>query len=227
MVAKGSLERRIEQQLDLRRQLFKRSLFATAHTLLGYRDVNWATHGDMITALEAPTKRKLIVMPRGSLKSTVASVSYPIQCLIKDPNLRILLDGEVYGNAATFLREIKLQLQRPELIELFGEFQTQGCWNEGEIIIAQRTKVLKEGSITASGIGAEKTGQHYDLIICDDLNSPKNSGTKEGREKVMQHWRYNTSILEPHGTMALIGTRYAADDAIGIVARNEIGLDLE
>lgn len=194
---------------------------------MGYKDINWRTHGGMISALQARTRRKLIVMPRGSLKSTVCSVAYPIWCLIRNPDERILLDSELYSNSKNFLREIRLQLERPELEELFGQFENKACWNEGEIIIRQRRKVVKEASITASGIGAEKTGQHYDRIVSDDLNSPSNSGTREGREKVIQHWRFNNSILEPDGTMVLVGTRYSSDDCIGIVARNEIGMEMD
>ena len=223
---RASFDERLSQALSLRRQLYASSLYATAKDLLGYRDINWPTHGGTIRTLQAPTPRKLIVMPRGSLKSTLCSVSFPIWRILREPDLRVLLDGELYSNSKNFLREIRLQLERPELIELYGEFESN-CWNEGEIIIRQRKKVAKEATITASGIGAEKTGQHYDLIIADDLNGPSNSATKEGREKVIQHWRFNNSILEPGGTMVLVGTRYSSDDCIGHVARDEIGMEME
>jgi hypothetical protein len=199
------------------------SLYLTAKMLLGYRDVNWRTHGDMIRALEDSTDRKLIVMPRGTFKSSISSVSYPIQCLTKNWNLRVLIDSEVYTNAKNFLREIAQHLEGEKFTQMYGP--TRGStWNEGEITVAQRTKVLKEASITASGIGAEKTSQHYDLIIMDDLNSPKNSATPEGREKVINHFKYNMALLEPGGTAVLVGTRYAANDAIGFVLKNEMGI---
>lgn len=208
--------------LKIKQDLYKRSLYHTAKYLCGYKEINGATHGQTIKALEAETKRKLIVMPRGTFKSSLGSVAYPIRELLKDPNQRILLDSELYSNSKNFLREIKMHLTSQVFIEAFGQFETKECWNEGEIIIRQRTKILKEASITASGIGAEKTGQHYQLIICDDLNSPANSATKEGRQKVIDHWRYLISILEPNGTLVLIGTRYSDDDCIGYVVNHEI-----
>lgn len=203
--------------------IFRNSLFLTATKLLGYKDVNWRTHGEMIHALEAHTKRKLLVMPRGTFKSSLGSVAYPIWCLLRDPNERILIDSEVYTNGKNFLREISSHLLSERMTDLFGSFRGP-VWNEGEIIIAQRNRVSKEASITASGIGAEKTGQHYDRIVMDDLNSPSNSATPEGRNKVINHYRYNMAILEPHGTAAIIGTRYAANDAIGFVLQNEMGI---
>lgn len=217
-------DQQVGTAVRMMRELYKRSLYLTSKYLLGYKDVNWRTHGEMIRSLEDPTTdRKLIVMPRGTFKSSVVAVSYPIWRLLNDPNRRILIDSEVYTNSKKYLREVSLQLQSPPVTSLFGNF-VGPIWNEGEIIIAQRTKVFKEASVTASGIGAEKTGQHYDEIIMDDLNSPTNSNTPEAREKVISHYRYNMAILEPNGIAAVVGTRYAANDVIGFVLKNEIGI---
>lgn len=141
--------------------------------------------------------------------------------LLKNPNLRILLDSELYTNSKNFLREIKDHLESPRIVRLFGEFKCS-TWNEGEIIISQRTAVKKEASITCTGIGAEKTGQHYDLIIMDDMNSPTNSNTPEGCAKVVQHYQYMQAILDPGGTLVLVGTRYSAADLIQYSIDNEI-----
>lgn len=202
--------------------LFRDSLYLTAKNLLHYREINWPTHGSTITTLESPSYRKLIVMPRGTFKTSIGVVGYSIWRLIKDPNLRILLDSELYTNSKNSLREIRQHLETPRTEEIFGKFKNDACWNEGEIIINQRTKVVKEASITCSGIGAQKTGQHYDLIIADDMNSPSNSNTPEGLVKVIDHYRYYKSLLEPYGTIVVIGTRYSASDLIGTIIRNEI-----
>ena len=198
---------------------FRGSLFLTAKKLLGYKDVTWATHGPVFQALEAPTKRKLIVLPRGTFKSSICSVSYPIWLLLRDPNVRILLDSELYSNSKNLLREIREHLQQPEVESLFGRFRSS-TWNEGEITIAQRSVIHKEASVTASGIGSEKTGMHYSVIIADDLNSPSNSGTLEGRQKVIMHHRYNQAILEPNGIMIVVGTRYSSNDIPGHVLQS-------
>ena len=203
-------------------EIYKQNLFLTAKFLLDYRDITNFTHGNVIRTLESDTPRKLIVMPRGTFKSSIASVSYPIWKLLRNPNERILIDSEIYSNSKNFLREIKTHLCNDKLVDLFGEFKTRSCWNEGEIIIKQRTQNYKEASITCSGIGAGKTSQHYSTIIADDLNGPSNSLTTEGRQKVIEHYRYYTSLLEPGGTLVIVGTRYAADDIIGTVIQNEI-----
>ncbi len=212
-----------EEQRVALREVFKNSLYRTAKHLLGYKEITAFTHRETVQCLESDSTRKLIVLPRGCFKSSLGSTSYPIWKLLRNPNERIFLDSELYSNSKNFLREIKAHLESPLIVELFGTFRNDSCWNEGELLIRQRTKVYKEASITAGGIGSEKTGQHYSLIICDDLNSPTNSATQENRDKVIQHYKYLTSILEPDGTLVVIGTRYAELDIPGFVLHNEVG----
>ena len=198
----------------------KASLYVTAKILLGYADINPRTHGDMIETLESNSPRKLIVMPRGCFKSSIGVVAYSIWRLLKDPNLRIMIDSEKYANSKNFIREIRAKLENPILAQYFGS-AIGPIWGEGEITVAWRNKPFKEASITASGIEAGKTGQHYDIIIHDDLNTDANSRTPEARQKVIDHYQMNTAILEPHGEIVVIGTRYSADDAIGYILENE------
>ncbi len=207
---------------DAIRQLYKNDLYRTCKHLLGYTDMTIRTHKKMVKALEEPTPRKLIVMPRGTFKSSIGVVGYSIWRLLRNPNERILIDSEVYGNSKNFLREIKAHLESPAMVELYGPFKTDHNWNEGEITIQQRTEIKKEASITCGGIETVKVGMHYTTIIGDDLNSGNNSATTDGREKVINHYRLNQAILEPNGTYVIIGTRYAVNDVIGFIMENEI-----
>lgn len=213
--------------LEAKRELYRSSLFATAKFLLGYQLMVPHAHGKLVAALESDTRRKLIVMPRGTFKTSITSVAYPIWLLMRNPNLRILIDSEIYTNSKNILREIKAHIKSRPFIELFGDWEGD-TWAEGEIIIAPRTVIKKEPSIACSGIGAGKTGQHYDVIIADDMNSPKNSSTPEGCEKVVNHYRMYTSLAEPNeSTIAVIGTRYSANDLIGFILKYELGITNE
>jgi len=210
---------------EVAKREYCKSLGLTAKHLLQYPDINLGTHGDILYALEMSSKRKLIVCPRGALKSTICDISYPIWLLLKNSNLRILIDSEVYSNSKTFLREIKAQLESERITSLFGRFRSDSNWTEGSITINQRTIARKEPSIQVSGIGAVKVGQHYDVIIMDDMNSNNNSQTKEGRQKVIDHYKLNMSILEPEGILVVVGTRYAENDLIGHILQNELEMN--
>lgn len=213
----------IEVYRDAYREACVTDLFFLAKQALSYKDINERTHGNICRLLESKEKqRKLIVCPRGSFKSSLGVVAFSIFKALRNPNIRILIDSEIYTNSSNFIREIRGHLEGKLLQSVFGEFKTKKDWTEGTLTIAQRTRNLKESTFTASGIGTEKTGQHYDLIIADDLNSPKNSQTDEGRLKVIDHYRYLNAILEPDGEFILIGTRYAANDIYGFVIENEL-----
>lgn len=190
--------------------------FLFAKHILNYRDLECDVHGECVQALESDAKKKLIVMPRGSFKSSLGSVAYPIWRLLRDPNLTILLDSELYTNSKNLLREIKGHLASRSFIRIFGD-QSGTKWDEGEIILATRTRNRKEASITVGGIETTKVGQHYDLIIGDDYNSAQNSDSPEKCQKVIDHFKYNLNILNPGGEYLIIGTRYAELDVIGFL----------
>ncbi len=190
--------------------------FWFAKHFLGYKDLEWRVHGQFISVFESDAPRKLVVMPRGTFKSTLGSVAYPIWRLLRDPNLTILLDSELYSNSKNFIREIKGHLESERMTTFFGS-QVGAKWDEGEVIIASRKANRKEASVTAGGIGTTKVGQHFDLIIADDMNSPANSETPEKCQKVIDHVRMNMNILNPGGEYIFIGTRYSERDTLGFL----------
>ncbi len=200
------------------------NFFFFAKDFLGYKDLEWGVHGQFINVFESSAPRKLVVMPRGTFKSTLGSVAYPIWRLLRNPDLTILLDSELYSNSKNFIREIKGHLQSERMTALFGS-QLGPKWDEGEIILKSRKANRKEASITAGGLGTTRIGQHYDLIIGDDYNSPQNSETPEKCQKVIDHVRYNLNILNPGGEYLFIGTRYAERDVIGFFLKEILNED--
>lgn len=209
------------QQIEMMREQCKRCLF-TFTKFLGYKDITKQTHGPMIACLQSNTPRKLITVPRGSFKSSIASISYPLWKLINNPNERILIDSEVYSNAVLYLRVIKEHIKSEQFQTLFGDIQGT-TWQEGSITVNTRTEKYKEPSITCGGIATTRVGMHYSTIIGDDYNSRDNSKTKELAQGVIDHFRYNLNILEPEGEYVIIGTRYSENDLIGFILRELLG----
>lgn len=201
---------------EMIKELVVSDFFLFAKHILGYKDLEWAVHGECVRALESDAKRKLVVLPRGSFKSSLGSVAYPIWRLLRDPDITILLDSELYTNSKNLLREIKGHLASSSFIRIFGDLSGTK-WDEGEIIVSTRQRNRKEASITVGGIETTKVGQHYDLIIGDDYNSAQNSDTPEKCQKVVDHFKYNLNILNPGGEYLIIGTRYAELDVIGFL----------
>lgn len=209
-------------------EVFRSSLYHFAKYCLGYSELNVHVHKPICDGLQDPhSKRKLMAIPRGCFKSSMGSIAYPIWLLIHNPNLRIMIDSELYSNSKNFLRELKGHLKLNQKFRTHFPGYDLDIDNEGEIVLANRTKVLKEATILCSGIGAQKTGNHLDVIIGDDLSSTTNTRNPELAQKTIDHYRLYTSLLEPNGTIVIIGTRYSELDIIGYVLSNELGIEVQ
>lgn len=171
-----------------------------------------------------PTKRMLLLMmPRNTFKSSIVTVGFTLQYFLHDPNIRILIDSETYGKAKNFIAEIKGHLEtnkryRDVFYTVWGCYpdenkkNTSVRWKDNELDLSCRTKQLKEASLTASGIDRSINGMHFDLIICDDLHSEKNTTNKEQIQQVIDHWKLSLSLLVPNKYMIVIGTRWDFSD---------------
>ena len=59
-----------------------------------------------------PYRNKLLIlMPRGTFKSSIVTVGLTLQYILNDPDARILIDSETYGKAKNFLAEVKGHLE--------------------------------------------------------------------------------------------------------------------
>jgi len=107
-------------------------------------------------------RKKLILMPRGTLKSSVVTIGYTIQQVCKNPNIRILIGSEVNSTAKVFLREIKDHFEGNERVRtLFGEHvRYKSRWTDDAITSAQRMKNIKEPTVFTTGTDQSRTGWH-------------------------------------------------------------------
>lgn len=194
--------------------------------ILGYKDMSPRTHKPLCDFLEDATrKKKHIEYPRGNFKSSVATIGYTVQQVAKNPNIRILIDNEVYGNSKNFLREIKGHMENEEVLALYPQLECDkrinDGWTESTVITKSRTRVLKEPTIACAGLDQIKISMHFDIIIMDDLVSPRNVTTKDQIDKVVEHYKLALSLLEPNGYLIIIGTRYHYSDLYGYLLENE------
>lgn len=164
----------------------------------------------------------LFLLPRGSFKTSVITISYGIQKTLNDPNVRVLLDSETFSKSKAFLAEIKGHYEsNEELREIFkiihGVYPNEGrkkelLWTDAQINLACRNKPRKEPTFSCAGIDVTKNGMHYDIAICDDLHSEQNVTNKEQIDKVKDHWKLIYSLLDPGCPLIIIGTRWHFDD---------------
>lgn len=165
----------------------------------------------------------MILMPRGTFKSSLVTVGFSLQFILNEPNARILIDSETYSKAKAFLSEIKGHLETNEAYRtvfktIHGVYPSGDkkkkdlLWTDSQVTLACRTRPLKEPTFMVAGIDKSINGMHYDLIIMDDLHSEKNVTNKEQIQQVVDHWKLAYSLLDPGRPMIVIGTRWDYND---------------
>lgn len=218
-------------------------------------------HKELAEFLMSTRERRLILMPRGHLKSTFASTLYVMWRIYRDPNIRIMVGTANKENlASAFVREVKQYFENRELKEhvwnsrphiagplipnidrtgqaraksrknKYDEFEDD--YNEGyteaedqkvvwraDKLQVVRDEIYKEPTLTAASVGSPNTGEHYDLVIFDDLVTYDNSDNllKAGKVK---SWTYDIeSVLNPYDEntdrgdeIIILGTRYFSWD---------------
>jgi len=216
------------QKLDDLREKAKNDFYFFCKEILGYSDMEIQPHKELCEFISHWDKRKkLILLPRGSFKSTVATVSYALYCLCQDPNERIMIATENYQNSSLYLKEIKNHIESNETLKaLYGDMKPisgkDGDWTKTEITVSTKTRTGgKEPSIQISSLGTVKVGLHFSKLILDDLVSNQNTNTKEQMDKVIDYYKYLLSIADPGSKLVIIGTRYHYGDLYAYIQENE------
>ena len=166
--------------------------------------------------------------PRGTYKTTCLCIDASLYILKQNPNARILFLSHKVETARERLYQVKWEIdnndtfhERAGGVDDWKPDFREDIWSNSSIVIRQRTKGFKEPSIGTAGLGASKTGSHYNVIFVDDAVTYENVQTGEGRNQVYEGLRNLIPILEPNGLIVHIFTRWHHDDAYGRILREE------
>lgn len=203
---------------DLVRGQLEGDVLAFAREVFDFRDLTDELHGRLGQFLMRPGTRKLILSPRGSYKSSLISVAYPTWRIVHNRNLRTVIDSEVRANAKNFLKLCRHHLEsNPLLLQLWGSFRRETGWTD-EFFTVERSREFVEPTMQSSGVDQTVVSQHYDLVVFTDIVNDKNSMTKEARDKVSDHVRLFSPIIEA-GESVMEGTFWDDDDEYGRALR--------
>lgn len=167
---------------------------------------------------EAPSKRiRAIFMPRGTLKTTILE-AYVLWRLVKDPNYRILLYGEVHQQAQARMARIKrIITDCATFRRVFGDLDgsKKGLpWNENVMTVGTREGgAVREGSIETAGLDVTVNARHFDEIIADDIESENNTKTKKAIEGIVEKIQLLIPLADQGATLTFIGTFWSDADA--------------
>jgi predicted phage terminase large subunit-like protein len=164
-------------------------------------------------------REAMLLDSRGFYKSTVDGID-SVQWLLNCPDIRILIITGEYKLSLAFASEIKGYFHLSEGEEssafhlLFPEYIIKENTKE-PLFCPARILDQKEGSLWVNSIVANLSGWHCDLKKGDDIVTDENSNSEEAREKIKIKYDGTDDLLDPHGFMEHIGTRYFTDDWYG------------
>ena len=175
-------------------------------------------HSEVYANLADDEKRRvLIAAPRGTAKSTVTTLIYPLWRVAfkrSDEDLFIVIISESQAQSINFLSRIKYHLTHSKQFkEIFGDLgpNTASRWTHTDIVLANGTRIIAVG--TGQRVrGFIEGDTRPNLIVVDDFESELNAYTPEARAK-NRKWMTEAVIpsLSDEGKIAMIGTVISED----------------
>jgi hypothetical protein len=193
--------------------------------MLGY-DMCEDVHRAFFDVLQGKgKKKKLCLWPRGHFKTSCVVVE-AVRRILCDPDIRILAMQATIKLTKGWVHEIRSHFGRnplSRLPELFPEFCGENLGAADAFTVPARTrKHLKEATVTAASPQAVTTGQHYTLMLFDDLVNANNFRNVEQLDKLESQFYHFTPLLDPGGEIIVTGTRYSHADLYGrLIAKND------
>lgn len=209
-----------EEFIQKQRQHYQSNLYAFNRDVLGWPDLYEPLHKRLCDFVQDNYMKKkiLILLPRGTFKSSVITVGFSLWQIAKDPNVRILISNATYPMAVSFLGQIKKHIQGNEKFkQVFGELYVPSeQWREDRISVSKEKLMSKEPTIWAYGMGGNLVGSHYTMALFDDVVARENIGTKDQIEKTKNFFRDALDLIDPqangHKPLIIIGTTWHYDD---------------
>jgi len=175
-------------------------------------------HNEVYANLSDDDKRRvLIAAPRGTAKSTVTTLIFPLwKAAFKSTTdeLFIVIVSESQAQSINFLSRIKYHLTHSDRFrQIFGDMgpNTAKRWTHTDIVLANGTRMIAVG--TGQRVrGFIEGDTRPNLIIVDDFESELNAYTPEARAK-NRKWMTEAVIpsLSDEGKIAMIGTVISED----------------
>lgn len=171
-------------------------------------------------------RKKLLMLPRGHLKSSLVTIGYSTWRINKDQNVRGLILNATWQMAVDFLTEIKRHLrENPTLLDLYGDVTVDAPeWSADRITLKRTDQNIKGPTLWATGIDSNLVGSHPDFIIMDDVVNRDNINTREGMEKVILRYKDALDLLEPGGALIVVGTVWSDGDLYSWIQDKDRGI---
>jgi hypothetical protein len=236
--------------------LAERDLFTFAKGVLGYDLLNTSLHKPFCRWLQQVpphgSRRKLALLPRGHLKTTITKALNLHILMQPDGNniyfpdglgnykhsqgtsTRILLASKTSKLAQSTLSEIMQILETNPLLRslwphcVWDDARREARhWNAERIVLPRKIND-KEATIETVGVGGGITGYHFNVHDFDDLIDIEDANSPTTMETAINWFRASRALMDnPNKSLEfLTGTRWAVHDLYEHIERNDPSVEI-
>ena len=159
---------------------------------------------DIAQFLQNPPSDRVIIQGFRGVAKSFLTCAYAVWRLWADRDLKVLIISASSDRADANARFIKSIINTLPFLEDMkaskDQLDTQNLFSVGG------AKADISPSVKSVGITGQITGTRADLLISDDVEVPKNSGTQLQREKLAEAVKEYDAILKPNGQIIYLGT---------------------
>jgi phage terminase large subunit-like protein len=191
-------------------RLFDYSTPPGNHLVELYNSIWQAVDGDFPNA----AGRIARLMPRGHGKTESGAIVTPVWAILKCPDIRVAIISNKEGLAENRTEKVVNAVER--YADMFGVSVASSSQTE---LTTESGTHHKEATISAWGLRSDPTGEHFDLIIYDDIAVWDNQRTETQRRNTREYFRdyvdnltSNDSVLPDGAVQVYIGTRKHPQD---------------
>lgn len=181
-------------------------------------------HNEWIKEMVYGQNNKTLQAHRGSYKTTCVSVAFVIK-LILYPNKKIKFYRKNDTAVKEIIHQVSMMMKKPLVkaivYKLYGvrlELLTDSAY---EINTNLTNDPRGTSQLTASGIKASQTGQHYDEIFTDDIVTKEDRYSHAEREATKTSYYELLNIVNPTGRIFNSGTPWHKEDCFTIMPEAE------
>ena len=156
---------------------------------------------------ECKSRLRIILVPRGTFKTTFFTKLYSSWRIGKNPNIRIVIINAVADNAYEMVTTVKQIIESDTFKCIFGDIVGNKNWRTKTFTV-KRDAIISGATISAYGIDSNIASKHCDLMIWDDLHAERNTKTLTLIESVKKAFKQSLQVLDPNSEGLIIGTRW-------------------
>lgn len=166
---------------------------------------------DIAEFMEAGPRLRMVMAQRGEAKSTLAAL-YAVWRIIQRCTTRVLIVSAGEMQASEVATLVVRLITTWDILEYLRPDRNAGDRSSIAAFDVHYTLkgIDKSPSVACVGITANLPGKRADLLIPDDVESPKNSMTSTERAKLL-HFTKEFSSICTHGDILYLGTPQSKD----------------